>query len=329
MKTRFLVPVIVVASQLGSALNAYATGGQFETIQEFRNALTPQDRKNKSVSAVASMTPAVQSLFDKGQPALRARLYDQAIADFSAALNTNPPAAAAVFILRFRTDAYIAKGELDRALADADKMVQLAPADFRAYQVRGRVYRRKDQPDKAITELTIALRLNPTFAQLYNNRGVAYDDKGQHHRAIQDYNEAIRLAPDTIDGYVNRGGSYYSLHDFDRAMADYNHALGINSSDADTHFNRAVIYEERGDLRRALADYTMAARYNPSDPAVHEALAEICAKTGDFDAAIKHQLRAIDTKGVGTGALAEMQNRLRDYREHKSLKKPTLHKAPP
>ena len=300
-----------------------------DDFDRFNHASTPRDRQDKSVSAIAAMTPVVQSLFDKGQRALRARQYDQAIADFSAALNTNPPAAAAVFILRFRTDAYIAKGELDRALADADRMVQLAPADFRGYQVRGRVYRRKDQPDKAITELTIALRLNPTFAQLYNNRGIAYDYKGQHQRAIQDYNQAIRLAPGAIDGYVNRGGSYYSLHDFDRAMADYNHALRIDPSDADTHFNRAVIYEEKGDLRAALADYTMAARYNPSDPAVHEALAEICAKTGDFAAAIKHQSRAINTKGVSPAARVEIQRRLSDYRERKAVRKElTLHKAP-
>jgi Tfp pilus assembly protein PilF len=112
-------------------------------------------------------------------------------------------------------------------------------------------------------------------------------------------------------------------------LNSWNHALGIDSSDADTHFNRAMIYEEKGDLRAALADYAMAARFNPSDPAVHEALAEICAKTGDFAAAVKNQLRAINTKGVSAAALVEMQRRLRDYRERKPVRKElTLQKAP-
>jgi tetratricopeptide (TPR) repeat protein len=295
----------------------------------FRHASPPQERSNELSEATTEMTSVVRSLVEEGQRAFRSHQYDQAIADFSNALNRQPQPAAAVLILRFRAEAYILKGELERALADSDKMVQLAPGNFRGYQVRGRVYRRKGQPDKAIAEFTTALRLNPRFAQLYNNRGIAFDDKGQHQRAIQDYNEAIRLAPQAIDSYVNRGGSYYSLKQFDRAMADYNHALQIDSSDADTYFNRAVIYEEKGDLLAALADYTKAARLNPSDPAVHEALAQICAKNGDFDSAVKNQLKAINTKSVDAGASAEMQKRLRDYQQRKPEREEvTLHKAP-
>ena len=229
MRTK-LLGCLLVCLAFGPSAGRAAPGAMAagpNDFDRFRPASPPGERQSPEIA------PEFRALIARGEIALRSKRYDEAISIFSAALQSRPPPAVALIMLRLRSDAHIEKGDLDRALADGNEMVRLDPRHFRGYQVRGRVYRRKGQLDKAIADLNVALGLNPTFAQLYNNRGVAYSDKGEDRRAIEDFNQAIRLAPQSIDGYVNRGGSYFSLRDFPKAMADYNVAIRMAPRDGD------------------------------------------------------------------------------------------------
>ena len=58
---------------------------------------------------------------------------------------------------------------------------------------RGMAYRSKDDIDRAIQDYNRAIQINPKFASAFNNRGVAYDLKGDYDQAIQDYEQAIKL----------------------------------------------------------------------------------------------------------------------------------------
>jgi tetratricopeptide (TPR) repeat protein len=197
---------------------------------------------------------------------IQRKQYDGAILDLSSALRMRPDAKAAAEILGERGGAYVEKGELNKAMADAEEAVRLSPAYFRGYQVRGRIFRHRGEVDKAIREFNTALKLAPNFAQLYNNRGNAFSQLGQEERAIQDYSEAIRRAPRTIDGYVNRGGLYTKLGRFDKAIADLDVAISINPGDSDSYSNRGQANKGKHNYKLAISDYKKALELSPHDP---------------------------------------------------------------
>ena len=76
-----------------------------------------------------------------------------------------------------------------------------------AYYNRGVAYARKGQLDKAISDYTRAMEINPKCALAYYNRGTAYYFKGEHDKAWKDVNMAKSL------GYPVRSGFLESLHE--------------------------------------------------------------------------------------------------------------------
>src|SRR5262245_39755134 len=64
-----------------------------------------------------------------------------------------------------------------------------------AYAARGAAYWGKGDFDRAIADCDEAIRLAPKYAWAYHTRGNAYRMKGDFDRAIADASEAIRLDP--------------------------------------------------------------------------------------------------------------------------------------
>src|SRR5947209_1204907 len=59
--------------------------------------------------------------------------------------------------------------------------------------------------DGAIADYTKAIEINPRYAGAYINRGVARKMKGDFDGAIADYDRAISLNPRLKEAYNNRG----------------------------------------------------------------------------------------------------------------------------
>jgi tetratricopeptide (TPR) repeat protein len=272
----------------------------------------------KAFAAPASEEPLLH-LVATGRSLVLQKRYDQAIQTFTEALAMKRNDRLAAEIHGELGGVWVEKGALDKAMAEGEAAVRLAPNYFRGYQVRGRVYRHRKQFSSALAEFDRAMQLAPNFAQLYNNRGNVFSDQGQERRAIQDFTEAIRRAPRTLDGYVNRGGSYIQIKEFDRALADLNQAIRLVPSDSDSYNNRGLAHMGKGDYRRALADFRRAAELSPRDPAILDSMAEAYAELGDFDAAIRQLNKALTMK-MARSNRTRVERRLARYREHKHFR---------
>jgi tetratricopeptide (TPR) repeat protein len=193
--------------------------------------------------------------------------YDMAIRHFTAALQMKPETKAAAAIYSWRADAYIHKGELDKAMSDANESIRLNPRDYRGYLERGIVYRRTGRLDKAIGDYDTTIHFNPNFARAYYDRAVAYGLKGDYHQAIRDETEAIRRGNpiDQPDFYYNRGVSYESIGTLDKALADYNKAIHLAPNELKNYRGRASALEDMDQLDKARADYDQVVRLNPRD----------------------------------------------------------------
>jgi tetratricopeptide (TPR) repeat protein len=62
-----------------------------------------------------------------------------------------------------------------------------------AYNNRGRAYHLKKELDQAISDFGKAIELAPSFADAYENRGKAWKDKGDKKRAEADFAKAREL----------------------------------------------------------------------------------------------------------------------------------------
>jgi uncharacterized protein (TIGR02145 family) len=107
-----------------------------------------------------------------------------------------------------RGNAYREKNEYEQAISNYTQAIQLNPNFAEAYFMRGFTYFHKKDYDKAISEYNQAIRLNPNFWAAYGGRGMVYEAKGDYYefkdyqsafqsygKAIEDYETALRIKP--------------------------------------------------------------------------------------------------------------------------------------
>jgi len=102
---------------------------------------------------------------------------------------------------------------------------------FVAYGNRGNTYRNQGNLDLAIADFDRAIEINPQYFQAYNLRGRIYAARSDHNRAISEYTDAIKLDPVYVEAYVNRGLAYEALGLTANANSDFRRAQSIDPSD--------------------------------------------------------------------------------------------------
>jgi len=96
-------------------------------------------------------------------------------------------------ILNSRGMAFLNIGELERALSDLDKAIEMNPKFPEAFNNRGIIYLRKDEVDKAIEDFTKAIEMNPNSPETYYNRGRAYLKIGEMDKVWLDADKGYNL----------------------------------------------------------------------------------------------------------------------------------------
>jgi len=243
-----------------------------------------------------TIDPKVAGLVRQAASAVKINQYDLAIRHFTAALQMKPETKVAAAIYSWRADAYIHKGELDKAMSDANESIRLNPRDDRGYLERGIVYRRTGRLDKAIGDYDTSIHFNPNFARAYYDRAIAYGLKGDYNQAIRDETEAIRRGDpiDQPDFYFNRARDYQSIGSLDKAIEDYNEAIRRAPKEFQNYCGRASAFEDIGQLDKASADYDQVIRLNPRDApgymfrgSAHFAKGNYQAAASDFEKAAR------------------------------------------
>jgi len=115
-------------------------------------------------------------------------------------------------------------GDLDGAIADFDRAMQLNPRDDAPYYNRAQARRLKKDTAGAIADYTRAIELGSTNPAAYNNRGNAKAENNDREGAISDYTRAIELKPDYARAYYNRAVARKEKGDASGANADFKRA---------------------------------------------------------------------------------------------------------
>jgi len=163
----------------------------------------------------------------------------------------------------YRGDAYKDSGDIERALADYNKAIEIDPGYAKAYNNRGNLYKQTGDLQRAITDYNKVIAIDPMPADAYNNRGNVYMDLGDMQKALADYNKAIELNASLTGVYANRARVHKMLGNNEQALADYNKAIELNPHRASVYNNRGNIYMLQGRFQQALADFDTAIKIDP------------------------------------------------------------------
>lgn len=90
-----------------------------------------------------------------------------------------------------------------------------------AYAKRGVLEQSKGDLDGAMADFNKAIEIKPDFTETYTVRGLVKQYKGDLDGAIADYNKAIELNPYFVIAYYCRGLLNYDSHKFIGALTDF------------------------------------------------------------------------------------------------------------
>jgi len=148
---------------------------------------------------------------------------DAAITDLDAALAVND---SFYFALDTRSYVHLKRQNYEDSLADADKMVSLAPRYAQVYNTRSWLYANWGKGAEAVKDCEKALTMvQEDNAALLDTCGLAYHVSGDYKKALDFYNRALTAAPDQLDSVFRRGQTYQKLKNNKQAIADYQRYL--------------------------------------------------------------------------------------------------------
>ncbi len=150
----------------------------------------------------------------------------------------------------------------DAGIADLTPQVLLNPRGADYYYDRGNAFLNDKQYDRAIAEYDRAIRIAPDDVHAHIARAAAYYYTAAYTKALQDWGIVIRLTPHSAAAYGNRAWTYCQLGQPDKGLVDARRALALKAY-GDGYAARACNYGARGDIRAAIEDYEKALRLSP------------------------------------------------------------------
>jgi TPR repeat/Tetratricopeptide repeat len=119
------------------------------------------------------------------------------------------------------------QGDLESAIEDYNKALDINPQDAEAYYNRGNAKYNQGDLETAIEDYNKAIDINPKYANAYNNRGDAKSKQGDLDSAIEDYNKAIDINPTFPEAFCNIGWCRLHCRDSDDALVQFRKALEL------------------------------------------------------------------------------------------------------
>jgi len=153
---------------------------------------------------------------------------------------------------------YTFTGRYEKAIAEGERAIALAPNDSRAYCSYAESLNAAGRSQEAISAVNKAIRLDPIPRYFCSQLlGSAYRSVGQYEKAITALRKAVKLAPNPPASFwarLNLAASYSSLGREEEARAEVAEILKIApKSSLEYMATKSTYYKNRADLERLIA----------------------------------------------------------------------------
>lgn len=231
------------------------------------------------------------ALSERGILHREAGRYDEALADFDAAVALRPDAD---WIVAGRGVARRLAEHYQEALADFDRAIGLDPRYDWAIASRGETYRLLGRHEEALADFDRAIELDPKYAWAIASRGGTYRLLGRHEEALADFDRAVELAPSSAWAVGSRGEAHQLLGRYEEALADFDRAIELDPTYAWAIAMRGLVHRTAERFEEALADFDRAVEVKPdyawailSRGETHRALGRFEQALADFHRSVE------------------------------------------
>ena len=177
------------------------------------------------------MSEDFSSLTAKGNAALQAGNFDEAVNCFKEAIEIQPEDAPALANLGL---AYEMTGNHEEALAACQRATEINPDYDVAWTNLGKVNFSLKRNEDGMAAFKKALELNEDSAMHWSNLGTGYVMTQDPESAVDAFKKAIELDRKNIDALFNLGVTYQSIKQFSNAKEMFERVLQINPKDAES-----------------------------------------------------------------------------------------------
>jgi tetratricopeptide (TPR) repeat protein len=260
--------------------------------------------------------PAVE----RGLRLLQENRLPEALDALSAVVRAHPDSGAAHAA---RAQVYSRMGDTDRALADADRAVALAPRDPAAWEARGLVRIARNDWPGVEADFSRALELKPADGRFLAFRGYARARQGRPADAVPDYSKALETMAEDHSVWDFRGEAYRALGQLEPAVADLTRAVRLAPGNPAYREHRGTAYLAAGQPRKAVADFTAALDADGRNPDYWNDRCVAYSRTGQWEYMLRDATKAaaLDpangvyaaNRGVALGRLGRPREALDEF----------------
>lgn len=200
------------------------------------------------------------------------------------------------------------------------------PTDERAISCRCWAYMAVGEYDRALKDAEEAVRQNPTSTAWKNNRGEVFIKRKEYDKAIAEFTDVLNSNPRYFFALYNRSEAYLRSKQFARARADVEAALVNEAGVPGLHMNLARVLATAPDPKLRDGKKAVAAARKAVDMLKYrdgrylDTLAAAHAEAGEFDRAVETQQKALDDPEFMKDDGAAARKRLELYRQKKPFR---------
>jgi tetratricopeptide (TPR) repeat protein len=205
-----------------------------------------------------------------------------------------------------------ARGELDNAAEELQRVLAIRPNHDDARRELGDVFARQGKIDAAIVEFRSAIAVRPNYWPHHNALGISLLRAARYEEAAEAFGRTVALQPDNASAHANLGVAYHFLDRLDQALASYQRAVELRPSSS-AYSNIGTIHYRRGEYAQAIAAYEAALKLVPNAAATNRNLGDAYRKLGRVTQARAAYRNAVDL------AQADLSVNPRDPVGHASL----------
>lgn len=190
---------------------------------------------------------------------------------------------------------FIDSNELQNAVEDLDKTIELNPRFRNAFAERGYVRQLLKNYIGAIDDYMVLVKLDPkSSATAFYNIGVVKIEIKDYYGAIEFCNQAIELNPHLADSFCNRGVAKMELKNYDEAISDFNRAISIKPDYVDVYYNRGVCEMKLNNFKEAIENFSQVIIFNPTYFEAYSFRGVVRARLGEHEGAIDDFTKTIE-----------------------------------
>jgi len=156
---------------------------------------------------------------------------------------------------------YLWMKQHDRAIAEAQQAVALAPNDADGYETLAETLCWSGKPEECIQAIRHAMRLNPHYPYFYDwTLGHGYYLTGQRQQALDSLARALKGNPNFLPAHAYRGVLFTELGRMNEAREEFEQASHLGTGASMVSLRERLPYKRPADLDRLLTAAHRAGR---------------------------------------------------------------------